>query len=116
MSSKALPCPCCGFRVFSEPPGSYEICPICRWEDDPVQLSHPGYAGGANEESLWDCQQTILSEYPPDQKEHGPYSRDPSWRPLEPEDVADQSGPRPGTYKYHWEKEARCSVTGEKLT
>ena len=43
-----FPCPCCGYEVFSEPPGSYEICPICYWEDDIVQLAFPEMAGGAN--------------------------------------------------------------------
>jgi anaerobic ribonucleoside-triphosphate reductase len=28
------PCPCCGYQVFTGPPGSYEICPVCGWEDD----------------------------------------------------------------------------------
>jgi hypothetical protein len=23
------PCPCCGYLVLDEEPGSYEICPIC---------------------------------------------------------------------------------------
>ena len=32
------PCPCCGYLVFDEEPGSYSICPICYWEDDAVQL------------------------------------------------------------------------------
>jgi hypothetical protein len=30
------------------PPGSYEICPVCFWDDDLVQLRWPTYAGGAN--------------------------------------------------------------------
>jgi hypothetical protein len=46
-----LNCPCCGNRTISEP-DSYEICEICRWEDDPVQLSDPDYSGGANHISL----------------------------------------------------------------
>ncbi|WP_248129036.1 CPCC family cysteine-rich protein [Pseudomonas sp. W2Aug9] len=24
-------CPCCGYAVFEEHPGSYDICPICFW-------------------------------------------------------------------------------------
>jgi len=32
------PCPCCGYVVFDEPPGSYAIRPICFWEDDLAQL------------------------------------------------------------------------------
>jgi hypothetical protein len=47
------PCPCCGYLTLtSEPPGSYELCPVCWWEDDQVQFRDPGYRGGANEESL----------------------------------------------------------------
>lgn len=45
-------CPCCDFIVFAEGPGSYEICPVCDWEDDWVQARDPEYRGGANEESL----------------------------------------------------------------
>jgi hypothetical protein len=30
----AYPCLCCGYKTLAkEPPGSYEICPICFWED-----------------------------------------------------------------------------------
>ena len=49
-------CPCCGRRTFQAFPGSYEICPVCFWEDDPIQLLDPGYRGGANESSLTECQ------------------------------------------------------------
>ena len=34
------------------PPGTYEICAICGWEDDPVQFDDPDYRGGANGPSL----------------------------------------------------------------
>ncbi|MFK3913424.1 CPCC family cysteine-rich protein [Enterobacter cancerogenus] len=44
-------CPCCGQYEFPEE-GSYEICPICTWEDDPVQTEEPDYKGGANVMSL----------------------------------------------------------------
>jgi hypothetical protein len=47
----ALPCPCCSNLTIYEP-GSYEICEICEWEDDPVQSDDPSYAGGANKISL----------------------------------------------------------------
>jgi hypothetical protein len=26
-------CPCCGFKTLPER-DAYEICPVCRWEDD----------------------------------------------------------------------------------
>lgn len=46
-------CPCCGMATLSEkPPGTYEICPVCGWEDDPVQAIEPDYGGGANSVSL----------------------------------------------------------------
>ncbi|MEU0987837.1 CPCC family cysteine-rich protein [Streptomyces sp. NPDC005953] len=32
------PCPCCGRLVHQSPPGSFQICPVCGWEDDLVQL------------------------------------------------------------------------------
>src|SRR3712207_8061939 len=48
-----VPCPCCGYRTLREPEyGSYDICPVCFWEDDSVQFSDPDYRGGANHESL----------------------------------------------------------------
>jgi hypothetical protein len=47
------PCPCCDHLTLQEPPGgSYDICPVCFWEDDGVQLSDPRYEGGANGVSL----------------------------------------------------------------
>jgi hypothetical protein len=84
------PCPCCGYEVFGEPPGSFEICPICGWEDDLVQLGFPDLKGGANHVSLIEAQRTyaaIQSSKPqstvhvrPPQDER----RDPDWRPLDP--------------------------------
>ena len=41
------PCPSCHNRTLSEqPPGTYEICPVCFWEDDPVQFEDKDYDGG----------------------------------------------------------------------
>ena len=46
-------CPCCGYLTLSEPPpGTYEICDICFWEDDGVQFRDVDYEGGANTVSL----------------------------------------------------------------
>ena len=42
--------------MFGEAPGSYDICPVCFWEDDHVQLRWPDFAGGANGPSLIDSQ------------------------------------------------------------
>ncbi len=47
LCNQPYPCPCCGYMSFAEPLGSYDICPICFWEDDDVQLQFP-FTGGAN--------------------------------------------------------------------
>lgn len=53
MTQERFPCPCCGHRTLDEPPpGSFECCPVCGWEDDNVQYDDPDYAGGANSVSL----------------------------------------------------------------
>ncbi len=53
----SYPCPCCLFHTFEEePPGTYEICPVCGWEDDEVQFNDPAFSGGANSVSLNDAQ------------------------------------------------------------
>lgn len=85
------PCPCCGHLVFQEPPGSYDLCPICFWEDDAVQLRWPEYEGGANRPSLIDSQKNyshleaieacfLVSVRPPTADE----PIDPGWRPVDP--------------------------------
>ena len=49
----SYPCPCCGYLTLGEePPGSFEICPVCGWEDDEVQFKDPTFRGGANVMSL----------------------------------------------------------------
>lgn len=54
MKKKYL-CPCCKKYEFVNGPGSYEICPVCSWEDDKVQADNPDYKGGANKLSLNEC-------------------------------------------------------------
>ena len=47
------PCPCCGYYTYEHvPDGSYDICHVCFWEDDPIQLEDPQCEGGANRVSL----------------------------------------------------------------
>lgn len=48
--SKLL-CPVCGKYFFSE---SYEICPVCKWENDLLQREDENLSGGANKLSLAD--------------------------------------------------------------
>lgn len=50
---RRFPCPCCAHLTLTErPPGSHQICPVCFWEDDPVQHDDPTFSGGANTVSL----------------------------------------------------------------
>ena len=54
------PCPCCGFLTLEEkPPGTYEICPVCYWEDDLVQFQEPT-AWGANSVTLQEARHNFL--------------------------------------------------------
>jgi hypothetical protein len=46
-----MKCPCCEYSTIDQI-GTYEICPVCFWEDDPIQSSDPNYSGGANSLSL----------------------------------------------------------------
>jgi hypothetical protein len=89
MPSANITCPCCGHIVFEER-GNWEICPICYWEDDPVQVADPWFRGGANTPCLADAQQNfstfgameerftefVRSPVPTD-------LQDPDWRPVQ---------------------------------
>lgn len=47
------PCPCCGYYTLeNKADNTFQICPVCYWEDDGVQLSDIDYKGGANTVSL----------------------------------------------------------------
>ena len=56
-----LVCPVCGQHRFEEK-GGYEICPICGWEDDPLQRREPDLAGGANKLSLNEARKEWFEE------------------------------------------------------
>ena len=62
MNLNHFACPCCGYYTLDEkPPGTYQICPVCWWEDDPVQFEDPTYPGGANELSLAQARENFRS-------------------------------------------------------
>lgn len=74
-------CPCCGYKTLDAPArGTYEICPLCYWEDDPVQHQDPDYAGGANELSLREAQHLFVNKA----GDCEAYSKDPGWNLLAP--------------------------------
>ncbi len=119
MSDAKFTCPCCGFLTFAAWPGSYDVCPICHWEDDPVQLLDPWSADGANRPSLADAQiafslngamelrfrRLVRGPTPVDQRDEG-------WRPVRESDRAFARTPASLTdteYKdlacwYYWRK------------
>lgn len=59
-SRDKFPCPCCGYLTLSEPPpGTFQICPVCYWEDDLAQYVNPTLSGGANPVSLQEAQRNF---------------------------------------------------------
>ncbi len=49
--SQLYRCPCCGYYTLPGS-GNYEICPVCFWEDDPIQEDDPALCDGANKVCL----------------------------------------------------------------
>lgn len=43
-----IKCPCCGKTYV----GEYDICSVCNWENDPIQLDKPDTRRGANQMTL----------------------------------------------------------------
>lgn len=91
--NKRYTCPCCGYFSFNHPPGSYDICPICLWEDDEVQLRQEWWDQGGANPPLRLCQanyvkfgvckpQLASCVRPPTAEDE----RDTAWFPLPPLD------------------------------
>jgi cysteine-rich CPCC protein len=86
----SYPCPCCGYLVFDEEPGSLAICPICFWEDDQIQLRRL-LRTGANQVSLIEaqrnyarfgaCERRLMAHVRPPRPDD---LREPGWRPIDP--------------------------------
>ncbi len=87
---KGYPCPCCGYLVHAEPPGSHDICSICFWEDDADQPAFPLHGGGANRVTLLTGQKNYL-DFGACEERLKPHVRLPladeqraeDWRPLD---------------------------------
>jgi len=83
-----IACPSCGFLTVDEKIyGTYNICEVCGWEDDQVQLANPCSGGGANSESLHESQVTSLEILPLEIKEYKGIKRCTNWRPLNTEEI-----------------------------
>jgi hypothetical protein len=93
----SFPCPSCGFEVFSSPPGSFEICEVCGWEDDHVQLRFPALSGGANKLSLAEHQHKTLAALPPSILLAKGFRRASAWRPLVATEIISPPVPTSGS-------------------
>jgi len=55
-------CPCCGYQTLPEgPPGSYEVCEICYWMDDPLQFADVDYESDTNHISLREARANVAA-------------------------------------------------------
>jgi hypothetical protein len=88
MNTMLYPCPCCGYLVFNEDPGSYDICPICFWEDDLSQLRFVTLSG-ANRPNLIEAQLNTVNfgikvpGYKRRVESLTAYERDENWRLID---------------------------------
>lgn len=70
-------CPCCGNYTFHEKlDNTYNICPVCYWEDDKLQNEDENYKGGANKVSLKEARANYL-EFGASEKGFAKYVRKP---------------------------------------
>ncbi|GMO51053.1 MAG: hypothetical protein Pg6C_15500 [Treponemataceae bacterium] len=53
-------CACCGNESL-DAGSKYDYCPLCGWQDDPIQNDEPGYRGGANLISLNEAKQVVAA-------------------------------------------------------
>ncbi len=87
METRLHACVCCGFPTLTEPPpGTFQICPVCFWEDDDAQFRDREYAGGANSISLAEAQDNF-ARFGAITEEHrahvrAPTDRERSWKGL----------------------------------
>lgn len=58
--AEKIDCPCCG----KERVGEFDICSVCGWENDLVQLDNPDFGGGANIMSLNEAKQAYAEGRP----------------------------------------------------
>lgn len=101
MNEESFPCPRCAFLVLGETSGSYEICELCSWEDDHLQLANPAMGGGANKRSLVQSQLLALQRLPVGVSVAVSNLRAPGWRPLRPEEVQLTKSPANGSEYFY---------------
>ncbi|MCD8086300.1 MAG: hypothetical protein LUF28_08270 [Clostridiales bacterium] len=60
MNSAEIKCPVCGKTYV----GEYEICEVCDWENDPIQLAKPDTVRGANKMTLKEAREAWANGEP----------------------------------------------------
>lgn len=58
--NETIKCPCCGKTMV----GEYDVCSVCNWENDPIQLWKPDRKGGANRMSLNEAREAFQKGEP----------------------------------------------------
>lgn len=107
------PCPACGYYVFSELDNQAEICPICGWQNDLIDLQEMYQPMGPNKVSLEVAQRSFATIGAVEQrfvdkvrKPNEEDVRDLKWRPLDrTKDVfrpIAYDGKPEETYYWHW--------------
>lgn len=75
-------CPCCGYKTLIFEAGSYDICQICFWEDDPEQRKNPDLTHATNRKSLRQAQKDFINGYDINRQPNDQDIRDDKWHPL----------------------------------
>lgn len=107
-------CPACGYKVFTNTVGSDDICPICFWHDDSIDLAAMYDPLGPNKVSLEQAQKNF-SEFGAIEERLREHVRRPTkadqidsaWRPLnitidKPRDIPPYSTNPKEIYYWYW--------------
>lgn len=77
-------CPCCGYQTLPEgEPGSYEVCPVCDWLDDPIQFGDEEFVSDTNHVALQEGRENVR-KYGACEPDAAEETEDPGGRPRDP--------------------------------
>src|SRR5262249_32149193 len=108
------PCPACGYYMFLSLNDQSEICGICFWQNDLLDLQAMYQPMGPNNVSLEEAQKNFASFRAIEErfvnqvrKPNENDIRDPQWRPLDrtkdqPRQIKDDSDNPKDLYYWYW--------------
>ena len=86
MDLPIVPCACCGYLTVTD---NYDICEVCGWEQDSLQVADPDSCGANDATTLRMAQKNFEAFGACDEHalkfRHGvlpAHKRDPLWKPL----------------------------------